>query len=103
MGTLQEKQDALRVVVDAAGIHNESLRSSILNDRSLQRGFKDARSGYINKLAKAIAEVSSLRLEETLKVSERVRDLDLEESVDLLIAVEDHIRSLRRNRRSSLT
>lgn len=103
MGTLHEKRDALRVVVGAAGIHKDELKSSILNDKSMQRGFKDARSGYIDKLSAAISEVSSLRLEETLKVIERVQDLDLEESVDLLIAVEDHIRSLRRNRRSSLT
>jgi hypothetical protein len=103
MGTLQEKQIALKVVLNAAGIHNESLKSSILTDRSMQRGFKDARQEYINKLSKAISEVQSLKMEEDLKVKERVGDLDLEQSVDLLIAVEDHIRELRRNHRSSLT
>jgi hypothetical protein len=98
MSTLKEKQEALRRVADAAKIHGDNLRAS-LKDRYNTEPFNAARADYVSKLNGALVEVSLLKLDESLKVSERVRDLGLEESVDLLHAVEDHIRSLRRNSR----
>lgn len=87
------KQDALKTVVEGARIHADKLTES-LADQQMARGFSDARSAYIRKLRGAIAEIADTRYDESGKVSERVRDLDLAESVALLHAVEDHIRSI---------
>lgn len=99
MTTLVEKQTALKEVSDAATIHAASLQTSIM-DRDMNPSFKAARRQYMESLTKAINVVNGLKLDETTKVVERVADLDLEEATDLLHAVEDHIRSLRRSRRS---
>lgn len=102
MGTLQEKHDALKLVADAAKIHSDNLRESLNEDRHFNRSFNSSRAEYINKVNFAISTVRALKFDETLKVSERVADLDLAESVDLLHAVEDHIRKLRQYSRSDL-
>jgi uncharacterized protein (DUF2164 family) len=95
---LKEKQDALKLVADGAKIHNDYLRST-LNDRYSNQSFNAARAAYVRKLDEALSEVARLKLDETLKVSERVSDLNLEDAVDLLHAVEDHIRNLRQHKR----
>lgn len=93
MLTLQQKQDAVRTVVDAAAIHSQSLKDSLRNER-LTGSFAEARKSYIRKLDSAIEISQDVQFDETLKVSERVRDLDLADAVSLLHAVEDHIRSI---------
>jgi hypothetical protein len=103
VGTLKEKQDALKLVADAASIHSEHLKSTLEEKRYGQiiddGSFNRARSAYIDKLNKALSEVARLKLDESLKVSERVSDLNLEEAVDLLHAVQDHILKLRQHKR----
>jgi hypothetical protein len=95
----QEVQESLQEVIRAAEIHVESLQASLTERYSAARNnnesFKAARRGYINKVTTAIRELRALKLEEGQKIKERVRDLSLEESVDLLFAVENHIRGLR--------
>lgn len=93
MTTLQEKQDAVFTVTDAALIHRQSLKDSLRNEK-LEGSFAEARKRYIRKLDAAIEATQGVRFDETLKVSERVRDLDLADAVALLHAVEDHIRSI---------
>lgn len=92
--SLEEKRDALRTVIDAASIHHSKLTDG-LTDRSLMAGFKQARVEYLNKLRGAISEVSRLKLDEELKVQERVSELSLEDAVDLYFALETHIKNLR--------
>lgn len=93
MTTLQDKQDAMFTVTDAAQIHSQSLKDSLRNE-NLNGSFAEVRKRYIHKLDNAVATVQATRFDETLKVSERVRDLDLADAVALLHAVEDHIRSI---------
>lgn len=103
MGTLKEKRDALKLVMDAANIHSEHLKSTLNEKRYgtvIDNGsFNRARSEYISKLNSALSEVARLKLDESLKVSERVSDLNLEEAVDVLHAVQDHILKLRQHKR----
>lgn len=98
MSTLQEKRDAIKLVADAATIHRDRMKDSLRNERYDSPSFQAARGGYVSKLSTALGEVARLKLDEELKLAERVTDLTLEESVDLLHAVEDHIRELRRHR-----
>jgi hypothetical protein len=100
VGKLEEKRDALNVVLDAAKIHSQSLVTSLTEEFGMQKGFADARRSYIRKLDNALSEARSIRLDENATISQRVGDLDLEQATDLLLAVEDHIRSLRRRNRS---
>ncbi len=90
---MTSKQDALHIVIDAASIHAQRMQDS-LTDREVTGTFADARRSYVGKLKVALSEVKGTRYDEAGKVSERVRDLDLAESVALMHAVEDHIRSL---------
>lgn len=99
MGKIESKRDALNIVLDAADIHSKTLTES-LSEYGMQAGFKRARVTYIGKLQNAVAEARMIRLDSDGTISQRVADLDLEEATDLLHAVEDHIRSLRRNKRS---
>ena len=94
--TLEQKRKALNTVIDAATIHNDKLLAS-LTDRAISgnRSFVAARKEYINKLRDAIFEVRAIQLDNELTVIQRVSDLDLGEAVDLLLAVQDHIRELR--------
>lgn len=94
MSTLEQKREALKLVADAASIHSDHLRETLKDNRN-NASFNAVRGAYVSKLNTAIGEVQRLRLDETLKVSERVSDLNLEDAVDLLHAVEDHIRKLR--------
>lgn len=87
------KQHALAAVVDAATIHAQRMQDS-LTDKEVSGSFAEARRRYVGKLRVALSEVQGTRFDESGKVSERVRDLDLAESVALLHAVEDHIRTL---------
>ena len=57
----------------------------------------------MRKLDNALLEACMIRLDENATISQRVSDLNLEDSVDLLHAVEDHIRSLRRTARSNFS
>lgn len=93
MLSLQQKQDAVLAVVDAAQIHSQSLKDSLRHER-LSGSFAEVRRSYIRKLDSAIAISQGMRFDETLKVAERVRDLDLADAVALLHAVEDHIRDI---------
>lgn len=93
--SLEQKRDALKVVIDAASIHHSKLTDSLTSDRSMAAGFKQSRVEYLNKLRKAIGEVSQLKLDEEEKVSERVSELSLEDAVDLYFALETHIKNLR--------
>lgn len=99
MGKLEDKRTALNVVLDAARVHSQTLTES-LSEYGMQEGFKSARRSYIRKLQNAVSEAASIRLDSEGTISQRVADLDLGEATDLLHAVEDHIRSLRRHNRS---
>lgn len=99
MGKLEDKRTALNMVLDAADIHSKTLTES-LSEYGMQEGFKRARVAYVGKLQNAVSEARTIRLDENATISQRVADLDLEEATDLLHAVEDHIRSLRRTNRS---
>lgn len=102
MGTLLEKHNALKEVTDAAHIHSERMLET-LDDRFASESFTALRREYVSRLKVAIEEAKAIKLDETLKVQERVSDLSLEAAVDLLHAVEDHIRTLRRYNRSELS
>lgn len=103
MGTLESKRNAIKVVADAAQIHSDYLKGTLTTDRHQSRSFNSARAGYVDKVNAAISEVLRIKFDESAKISERVSDLNLEDSVDLLHAVEDHIRSLRRTARSNFS
>lgn len=90
----QDKQSALIVVCEAAGIHSQSLDQSLTDNRSFTESFKDARRRYIRTLNAAIRTVEGTRFEDAETVSERVRDLDLAQLVALQLAVEDRIRDI---------
>ena len=86
--------ELLKVVIEAAELHETSLRNS-LDEYGMQEHFKVHRRNYINKLHSALSEVRTLQLTEELKVREKVNDLTLEESVDLYFKLEAHIKALR--------
>lgn len=97
MEKTEKAKEALKIVTDAAGIHCERLSETLQNSKyPKNESFNTARLQFIRKTQAAIREVKALKLDEELKIKERVDGLSLEESVDLLIAVENHIRDLRR-------
>ncbi len=103
MSTPQEKLNSVRFVAQAAGIHRDHLKDTLKNETFVNQSFGPARQNYINRLTEAMNVVAGLKLDESERISERVSDLTLEDSVDLLHAVEDHIRSLRRTARSNFS
>lgn len=105
MSDLTKMREALHLVTDAAYLHQKAMEDSIASATtySMADSFKRARQSYIKRLQTAVAEVRRMKFDETATVSEKVSDLNLEDSVDLLHAVEDHIRSLRRTARSNFS
>lgn len=105
MSDLTAQRGALILVTDAASLHKAAMEESIdqATYNSMSDSFKHARRSYIRQLEDAIRQVERLKFDENLTISEKVSDLNLEESVDLLHAVEDHIRSLRRTARSNFS
>lgn len=101
----EEVEADLKIVLDAAGIHLESLQASLISERRYNKNdsFSSARLAFIRKTQAAIQRVRALKLTETMQIKERVRDLTLEESVDLMLALEDHIRNLRSANRSEFS
>jgi len=91
---VKAKQDALELVTGAASIHSNGLRESLGNDRSMSASFKEARQRYINKLEDALRELRGVAFADGAKLDEQVKDLSLAESVKLLHAVQDHMRTL---------
>ena len=101
MEKTQEIKEALKVVTDAAVIHCERLTETLQSSRYPQNdSFNVSRLAFIRKTQAAIREVRWLKLDETVRIKERVSDLSLEEAVDLLHAVEDRIRTIRQHNRS---
>lgn len=105
MSDLTSKRKNLHLVAEAAALHKTAMEATIAEatTSNMSASFKHARQSYIRKLDAAILEVYRLKFDESATVSERVSDLNLEDSVDLLHAVEDHIRSLRRTARSNFS
>jgi hypothetical protein len=105
MSDFTAQREALHLVSDAASLHKKAMEESIATATasSMSESFKHARQSYIRRLDLAISMVNLLRFDESLTISEKVSDLNLEDSVDLLHAVEDHIRSLRRTARSNFS
>lgn len=100
----EEVEADLKIVLDAAGIHLERLTETLNNSRYPKSdSFNSARLAFIRKTQAAIQRVQALKLTETLQIKERVRDLTLEESVDLMLALEDRIRNLRSANRSEFS
>ena len=106
MTTIEDKASAIRDIAHAAGIHVDNLERDLRNEsRYTFANNPDttrARQGYINKVRDSLRVVRGISFDETGTVQERVRDLELGQAVDLLHAVEDHIRQLRRNSRTPL-
>lgn len=104
MTTIEDKASAIRDVAHAAGIHVENLERDLRNESryvfSNNPDTTRARQGYINKVKESLRVVRGISFDEEGTVQQRIRDLDLEQAVDVLHAVEDHIRELRRHRRS---
>lgn len=99
---MEKIKEALDIVVTAAGIHCDRLTETL---EKSHRGygndsFNTARLQYIRKTQADLRVVKGLKLDEELKIKERVSDLSLEESVDLMLALEDRIRTLRQHNRS---
>jgi hypothetical protein len=88
----EKRQKALRNLIDAVAIHADSLEKKATH---FNESFKQARLTYVGQLRDDIRTVRSIRFDGETKLKERLYDLGLEESVDLLHAVEDHIRELR--------
>jgi hypothetical protein len=92
---VQAKRDALQIVTGAAAIHKNGLIDSLKTNRyGGNESFLEARQRYIDGLDEALKELQGVRFEDGAKLHERVKDLTLEESVRLLHAVQDHLRTL---------
>lgn len=94
----QEMHTALKLVREAATIHAQNVREKADNDYDYSAGqsFSRNQRAYAAKVNDAVGVVQTLKLDEELRLMERVADLTLEEATDLLLQVEDHIRALRR-------
>lgn len=91
-----EVKAALTEVTRAAEIHLEKLEDTVSGegaDKNFTDSFKRARRVYIRNLTEALLKVKALKFDEEFKLIERVSDLSLEDSLDLLEAVQDHIRN----------
>lgn len=100
MEQMERRVKALHAVTEAAKIHADSLIKEVEGSGAygVNDSFKKARTMYVGDLRGHIRVLESIKFDGETKLHERLQDLDLEASVDLLLAVEDHIRDLRRFR-----